>query len=217
MIRRLPHGGVLESITPRPVSGGHAVLAAGQESLPPADEMDTQAYRQGYAEGFEAGEQDGRREAEQYQQAWEEQTRQRMDEEYQALVRERENFVAVATSMNEQLQAHGDAMERLAFEVAFSSLARAIGAKQADGELLLQLCRQMAEEYRGKVVRLEVSAADRSCLPEHLDGLEIAVEHGLSLGECRIVTLRGYAQSSIVARMASIHEAMREALGVSSP
>jgi flagellar biosynthesis/type III secretory pathway protein FliH len=215
MIRRLPHEGLLESITPRPVNGGrvlHAVVP--QEDVAQVDELDAQAYRKGYAEGFEAGEQDGRREAEQYQRAWEEETKQAMEEEYRGLVQERENLAALVAGLNEQLHSQSQAMEQLAFELASASLSRAFGVLHGDGELLQRLCQQMAEEYRGKVVKLEVSAIDRAHLPERIDGLEIAVEHALSQGECRVVSARGYAESSIVTRLDAIHGAMLEALGV---
>ncbi|GGA15755.1 hypothetical protein [Dyella caseinilytica] len=214
MIRRLPHEGLLESITPRSVNGGRVAHVVLQEEVTQADEQDAQAYRQGYAEGFQAGEQDGRREAEHYQQSWEQDIKQGLEEEYRALVQERENLAVLVTSLNEQLHTQGEAMEQLAFELALASLARAFGLAQGDGELLQRLCQQMADEYRGKVVRLEVSAADRAHLPEQIDGLEIHVEHGLLHGECRIVTARGYAESSIASRLDAIHHSMLEAVGV---
>lgn len=219
MIRRIPHEGLLEGITPRPVNGGrvlHVVLPQ-EEEVASADDVDAQAYRQGYAEGFQAGEEDGRREAEQFQQAWEEETRKAMEEEYRGLLQERENLAALVAGLNEQLQNQSQAMEQLAFEVALASLSHAFGSMQGDRELMQRLCQQMAEEYRGKVVRLEVSATDRAHLPEQIDGLEIATEHGLSQGDCRIVTARGYAESSIEARLDAMHGAMLEALGVSRP
>jgi len=214
MIRRLRHEGLLESITPRPVNGGRAVHVVVQDEVTQADELDAQAYRQGYAEGFQAGEQDGRREAEHYQQSWEQDIKQGLEEEYRALVQERENLAALVAGLNGQLHAQHEAMEQLAFELASASLSRAFGAMHGNGELLRSLCQQMADEYRGKVLRLEVSGADRAHLPEHMDGLEIHVEHGLSQGECRVVTARGYAESSIATRLDAIHHSMLEALGV---
>ncbi|MBE1162739.1 hypothetical protein [Dyella acidiphila] len=213
MIRRLPHDALLESIAPRSLHSVAAVPVAAADDISPVQELDAAAYRQGYAEGFQAGEEDGRREAEQYQQAWETEIKQGLEEEYRGLVQERETLAALVAGLHEQLRVQGEEMEQLAFELALASLARAFGTMHGDGALLQRLCRQMAEDYRGKVVRLEVSAADRSCLPEQLDGLEIAVEHALSPGECRIVTVRGYAESSIQARLDTIHGAMLEALG----
>jgi flagellar biosynthesis/type III secretory pathway protein FliH len=215
MIRRLQHEGLLESITPRPVNGGRVLHAiAPQEDVAPADELDAQGYRQGYAEGFQAGEEDGRREAEQFQQAWEEETKKALEEEYRGLVQERENLAALVAGLNAQLSNQNQAMEQLAFELALASLSHAFGSMHGDGELLRRLCQQMAEEYRGRVVKLEVSAADHALLPEQIDGLEVVAEHGLSQGECRIVTARGYAESSIATRLDAIHAAMFEALGV---
>lgn len=219
MIRRVRHDGLLESITPRAVNGGHAPLAAVVPTpAPPApDDGQVQGYRQGYAEGFQAGEEDGRREAGQYQQAWEEETRKGIEEHYLAAQREREQLAALVQSLQAQLQAQQAAMEQQAFELALQSLSHAFGSKHDDGELLRRLCRQLSEEYRGKVVTLQVAAADRACLPDHLDGLEIAVEHALSGGECRIVTARGYADSSIALRLQAIYEAMLEALETRRP
>jgi len=215
MIRRLQHQHLLESITPKAVTGGRTPSPVVHEhEVTQADELDAQVYRKAYAEGFEAGEQDGRREAEQYQQAWEEETRKGLEEEYRALVSEREQLAALVASLHEQLRAQEGQMEQLAFELASASLARVLGTLRGDGELLQRFCRQLAEEYRGRATALEVSAADRSQLPEQIDGLDITVEHALSPGECRIVTARGYAQSSIALRLDAIHAATLEALGL---
>jgi flagellar biosynthesis/type III secretory pathway protein FliH len=214
MIRRLQHEDLLESITPRTVVGGRVLQPVAEDALPKAEELDAQAYRRGYAEGFQAGEEDGRREAEQYQQAWERETRQHLDEERQSLAREREELLALTASLGEQLLAQNKEVEKLAFEVALASLSQAFGAMQGDGELLQRLCGKMAEAYRGKATQLEVAAADRAHLPEQLEGLEIIVDYGLSCGECRIVTERGYAESSVAMRLEAIHSAMLEALGV---
>lgn len=214
MIRRLQHEDLLESITPRTVVGGRVLQPVAEDALPKAEELDAQAYRQGYAEGFQAGEEDGRREVEQYQQAWERETRQHLDEERQSLAREREELLALTASLGEQLLAQNKEVEKLAFELALASLSQAFGAMQGDGELLQRLCAQMAEAYRGKATQLEVAAADRAHLPEQLEGLDIIVDYGLSSGECRIVTERGHAESSVAMRLEAIHVAMLEALGV---
>lgn len=217
MIRRLQHEDLLESITPRAVVGGRVLQPATPDVLPQVDELDAQAYRQGYSEGFQAGEEDGRREAEQYQQAWEQETRQFLEEERQLLVREREELAALVAGLNEQLHAQSEEMEKLAFELALASLSRAFSAMQGDGELLQRLCGQMAEAYRSKATQLEVSATDRAHLPEQIEGLDIVVDYGLSSGECRIVTERGYAESSVAMRLEAIHGAMLEALGIDRP
>lgn len=214
MIRRLQHEDLLESITPRTVVGGRVLQPVAEDALPKAEELDAQAYRQGYAEGFQAGEEDGRREVEQYQQAWERETRQHLDEERQSLAREREELLALTASLGEQLLAQNKEVEKLAFELALASLSQAFGVMQGDGELLQRLCGQMAEAYRGKATQLEVAAADRAHLPEQLEGLDIIVDYGLSSGECRIVTERGHAESSVAMRLEAIHVAMLEALGV---
>lgn len=215
MIRRLQQHGLRESGAPRAISGGRVPEPVALEVLlPEPDQLDVQAYREAYAEGFKAGEEDGRREAEQFHQTWEEETRKRMEQELQALKDEREQLATLVANLNEQLHAHGDAMEQLAFELALSSLAQVIGSMQEDGELIRRLCAQMAEAYRGKAVKLEVSPADRLHLPESIEGLEVVAEHALSAGQCRIVTERGYAESAIADRLAAIYGAMLEVLGL---
>ena len=215
MIRRLQHDALVESITPRTVTGGRILAApVGIPLETPTDDTDAQAYRQGYAEGFQAGEEDGRREAEHYQQAWEQDTRQQMECEYQSLMQEREALSGLVSALHEQLRRYEESMEQAAFEVALSGLAHAFGSMQRDDELLGRLCMQMAEQYRGNAVQLTVSSADREHLPDHLEGLEVAVEHGLSSGECRIVTTRGYAESSIAVRLDAIYCAMLQSLGM---
>jgi flagellar biosynthesis/type III secretory pathway protein FliH len=213
MIRRLQQHGLLESAAPRAISSKmpEPLLV---DALPEPDELDVQAYRDGYAEGFRAGEEDGRREAEQFHQQWEEATRQRMEEEFRLLVQEREQLSALTVSLHEQLRAHDDAMEQLAFELALSSLARLLGNMREDGELMRRMCQQMAEAYRGKAVKLEVAPGDSKHLPERIEGLDVVVEHGLSVGECRVVTERGYAETSMAHRLSVIYSAILETLGL---
>lgn len=215
MIRRLPQHGLLESSAPRSIGETKALQQPLLADIAPAaDERDVQAYRDGYAEGFKAGEEDGRREAEQFQQAWEAQTRQRLEEEQQQLLQQREQLAALATSLQEQLREHGEAMEQLAFELALSSLARLAGRMQEDGELMRRLCQQMAEDYRGKAMKLEVAPTDAAYLPECIEGLDVVAEHSLAAGQCRLVTERGYAETSLAQRMESIYGAMLETLGL---
>jgi flagellar biosynthesis/type III secretory pathway protein FliH len=212
VIRRLQRDVLLESIAPRAVRGGQVPDAAQPDFVEaPTDELDAQAYRQGYAEGFQAGEQDGRREAEAYQQAWEEETQKHLQEALQSAVRERERLAALAAGLDEQLRMHAAAMEQLAFDMALRGLSHAFGSMREDGESIRRLCRQMAAEYRGRAMRLEVAPADRDALPDSIDGLEVVLEHALPAGTCRIVTGRGYAESSLEAREQAVLEAIREA------
>jgi flagellar biosynthesis/type III secretory pathway protein FliH len=214
MIRRLQQHGLLESAAPRAISSAKLPEPMLADAMPEPDELDVQAYRDGYAEGFKAGEEDGRREAEQFHQAWEEQTRQRMEEEHRLLVQEREQLAALTANLYAQLRTHEEGMEQLAFELALSSLARLLGNMQEDGELMRRICQQMAEAYRGKAVKLEVAPADSAHLPERIEGLDVVVEHALSTGECRLVTERGYAETSVVHRLSAIYNAMLETLGL---
>lgn len=214
MIRRLQQHGLRESGSPRAISAGKASEQVALDVPPPPEELDVQAYRDGYAEGFKAGEEDGRREAEQFHQAWEEETRKQLEQELQALADEREQLSKLVAGLNEQLHAHDDAMEQLAFELALSSLARVAGSMREDGELVRRICTQMAETYRGKASKLEVSPADRAHLPEQIEGLEVIADHGLASGECRIVAERGYAETSLADRLHAVYGALLETLGL---
>jgi flagellar biosynthesis/type III secretory pathway protein FliH len=210
MIRRLQRNALLESIAPRAVRGGVVSDPVQMETMDPVDGLEVQGYRQGYAEGFEAGEQDGRREAVEFHQAWEQETRRRLEEELQSVASERARLSALVAGLEAELRTRFSEMERLAFDLAMAGLSQAFGSMQEDGELIRRLCTQMAEQYRGRAVRLEIAAADREALPEHVEGLDIAVEYALSPGTCRIVTERGYVESAIDARIDAVYDAMRE-------
>jgi flagellar biosynthesis/type III secretory pathway protein FliH len=214
MIRRLQQQGLRESGSPRAIGGGKTPEPAIMEVMPALEELDVQAYRDGYAEGFKAGEEDGRREAEQFHQSWEEETRARLEQELHALTAEREQLSNLVAGLNEQWRAHDDAVEHLAFELALNSLTHVAGSMQADGELIRRICAQMAEDYRGKALKLEVSPEDRQHLPERIEGLEVFIDHGLSAGQCRLATERGYAESSVADRLSAVYGAMLETLGL---
>lgn len=208
MIRRLQADTISEAVDRRRVAGGRE-LPASVGFAESHDAVDAVAYRTGYAEGFEAGESDGLREAAQRMKALDDEANCRLRE----LATERERLVAVMEGMTEALPRHAAVMEELAFEVALTSLSRAFGRLSGDGQLLRRLCTQVVEEFRVKAVRVCVSIEDRSVLPEHIEGLEVLAESGLARGECRIVTERGQAESSIAMRLQAICDTMLETLG----
>lgn len=212
MIRRLPAASLVESAMPRPLAAAQVHLPVLPDVVSHIDEADARTYREAYAEGFQAGEEDGRREAEQYQRAWEEETRKQLEEEHRAMVQEREKLAALLASLNEQLRSYHEGMEQLAFEIALHCLAAGFGSREGDVDWMHRLCSQMAKGYRGRNLRLEVSEADCHTLPERIEGVEIAVEHSLSAGECRLVTDRGFAETSLKVRLEAIYGAMLETL-----
>jgi flagellar biosynthesis/type III secretory pathway protein FliH len=209
MIRRLPHDVVREAAARHKVTGGSLPPAPIIDAPALADPVDTEAYRSGYAEGYEAGESDGLRDATQRMQEQEDAAHNRLQE----LADERDRLAVLIDSLSTAVRSHGEAMEALAIEVALASLARAFGQMQGDRQLLQRLCAQMVDEFRVKAVRVAVSVQDRPVLPERLDGLELVVEAGLARGDCRVVTERGYMESSIGQRLKAIYEVMLESLG----
>jgi flagellar biosynthesis/type III secretory pathway protein FliH len=217
MIKRLHRGLMVESITPRTVNGGVIIEPAAFEPAVGSDDVDARAYRDGYTEGFEAGERDGRREAERLQQTWELESRQCMERELQALARERMALSTLLTSIDEQLRSHVVGMEQSAYELALASIEHILGISAKEKILVRRLCERMAEDYRGKATQLAVSASDRDSLPDHLEGLDVAVDHDLNAGECRITTHRGHVESSIGIRIGAIYRSMLESLGLPQP
>jgi flagellar biosynthesis/type III secretory pathway protein FliH len=212
VIRRLASGVVLETVERRRVAGGHDD-AVSVEPLQPADPADASGYRDGYADGFEAGETDARRMAEQRLGELEEQANGRLEAALRELTGERERLALLLEGMTQALQRHDEAMRELAFEVALSSMATLCGQRQEEGELLRRLCEQMADDYRAKATRICVSPGDRPLLPERIADLAVEAEPGIPDGGCRVVTERGWVESSIAGRLTAIHEAMLETLG----
>jgi len=210
MIRRLAHDAVRETVTHHVVAGGSLPALPAADAAVLADTVDTGTYRNGYAEGYEAGESDGLRDAARRMQELEEAARNRLQE----LADERDRLAALVEGVAGAVQRHNEAMETLAVEVALASLRHAFGEMQGDRPLVQRLCTRIVEEFRVNAMRVVVSAQDRSVLPEHLDGLEVVVEPGLTPGECRVVTGRGYVESSIGQRLKVIYEAMLESLGI---
>lgn len=216
MIRRLQRADVSEIATRRPVSGAPAMR---RDSLDVDTDtgVDAEAYRQGYAEGFEAGEQDGKREAIRFQEAWEREAKQLLEDQVAAAAKEKEALARLNEGLQTALREQAEAMQGLAFEVALAGMARAFGALRDDGELIRRMCAQMVEEYRMRAERLLVSPADRASLPDDFGGLAVQAEPDLRAGECRIEMARGQAESSIGARLDAIHCAMLASLGIERP
>lgn len=211
MIRRLASGVVLETVERRHVAGGHVAVPA--QPMPSADPADAIRYRDGYADGFEAGEADARRIAEQRLRELEEQANERLEAASRELADERARLAVLLEGMTQAVQRHDDAMRELAFEVALSSMAALCGQRQEEDELLRRLCEQMADEYRTKATRICVSPGDKTLLPERVADLTVEAEPQMADGGCRVVTERGWVESSIAARLTAIYEAMLETLG----
>lgn len=215
MIRRLSTHAVLETGERRRVAGGRdeAVKDAPLQPAAADDAADAAGYRAGYADGFEAGEADARQAAEERMRTLERQANEQLEAALRDLADERQRLAALLEGMTRALRQQDDAMRELAFEVALSSMATLCGQWREDGELLRRLCGQMADDYRGKATRLCVSPGDRALLPERIADLPINADVAVVDGSCRVLTERGYVESSIAMRLAGIVEAMLETLG----
>lgn len=212
MIRRFASGAVLETAERRHVAAGRGD-GVPAEPASPLDPADATGYRDGYADGFEAGETDARRMTEQRLRELEERANERLEAASRVLAGERDRLAALLEGMTQALQQHDDAMRELAFEVALSSMAGLCGQMKGNGELLRGLCERVADEYRTKATRICVSPDDKALLPERIADLPVEAEPRMADGSCRVVTARGYVESSIGMRLTAIFEAMLETLG----
>lgn len=210
MIQRFSREGVLETATRRRVSAGHLTQDAVAQPMVSTDADDVEAYRKGYAEGFEAGEKDGLQEASQRMQMLEDAAQDRLHE----LTDERNRLAALVHGLNDELARHHQDAQALAFELALESLSRVLGHSEEDGSILQRLCADVAREFRAKAVQIAVSPRDRAAMPDDIDGLAVTTEAELAPGHCRILTGRGYVESSIGLRLASVYAAMLQSLGI---
>ena len=213
MIRRIPGSVVVEEAPRRVGRGEKSSSVVVADSIPVADSAEVEGYRKGYAEGFEAGECDGLQDAKARMQALEEEVLRRRDE----LILEQERLRHLIDGVDDALERHEQEMKAMAYELALVSLSQAFGHLQEDRQLLQRLCAQVAEEFRAKATRLAVSPEDRVYLPAAINGLDLIDDPAISRGVCRVVTERGYVETSIDMRLASIYRAMREALEIDSP
>lgn len=211
MIRRFRHADISEVTVRRSLPSVREMASINSNE---AEDPGVDAYRLAYAEGFKAGEQDGRREAAQFQDTWERETRQHLESEILAVATEKEDLTRLHNGLIEAIRNHAESMQTLAFEIALASMANAFGAMDGDGELFRRLCAQLAEEYRTKAIRLVVSQSDRSSLPDHFEGLDVGAASDLNPGECRIEMARGHAESSVATRIEAVYSAMLETLGI---
>lgn len=212
MIRRLSTHAVLETGERRRVAGGRSEVAPEDPSQT-IDAADAAGYRAGYADGFEAGDTDARRAAEERLRELEVQANERLEGALRELTDERQRLAALLEGMTHTLQQHDTATRELAFEVALSSMAALCGQWQEDRELLRRLCEQVSDEYRAKATRICVSPGDRALLPERIAELAVDADPQIADGTCRVITERGYVESSIAMRLKAITEAMLEAMG----
>lgn len=174
-------------------------------------------YSDGYREGFEAGEEDGRREADVRLSKLEDELRLRHEQAESSLLSERERISSLLQRLAQADAERSAELETRAFEMALLCLSRAFGERAGDGELLGRVLSELTREFRTEALMLQVSDADRSLLPEHVDGIGIEANATMLPGSCALVTRRGRVETSIAERLNAIHRAMMEAAHGTAP
>lgn len=215
MIRRLTKGSIHEVSLPHALGRSTNIHTSDPEQAAVVEEgLDAAAgFRSGYKDGYEAGEADGLSIAREQSKSLEDEANRRLEE----ASAERDRFADLCAGLESALSQHIDSMEAVAFEVALEGIARAFGESGGDAELLRRTCAQLSDEFRGRGIKLMVSEVDASAMPDRIGGIEWVTDASLASGQCRLITERGWHESSVDLRLKAIYRAMRESLGLDHP
>jgi flagellar assembly protein FliH len=122
-----------------------------------------------------------------------------------------QRIAALLSSLPEALAGQARDAEALAVEVAYAALVRVLGAKQADGTLLPDLCRAVAEDFGRADSTLLLAESDLALVAGNDFGLPVRADGRLRAGQCVIETPRGQIESGLDVRTEAVRRALLDA------
>lgn len=202
--RRLPLAAGIDTSAP---------IAPAADRISPAAEIEAaiaRGYRDGLAEGLADAEAERERLLKEHRVALEDEARQRIAVATAELDGMRVRLQKLLVAVPQALQDQRIWAEELAIEIAWSALARMLGAKAQEGTLIPALCRQACHELGNVPVRVRLAPGDMAALAAPLDDLEIAADPRLAPGSLVLETPRGELHTSLAQRLDAITRALLE-------
>lgn len=194
----------------RPVRLG----AAASPVLQPverADDMERrlqEAFDDARDRGFDAGMKDAGREVERRV----EKVAERLERDHAGKMRslqERENALRrLSEGLADAVAGLGRELEAASVEVAYVALARVLGARAAERELVQAHCLAVVHEFGDSTAVLRVSEQDLGLLDPVALSLPVESDRALTPGQCVIETAKGQFDCGLDTRLEAIRQAL---------
>ena len=176
------------------------------------DELERQRER-----GYQAGVMEGNATAERRAQAELSTMKKRLEEEWakaqEHLDEDRAALKVLAARLEQVLGETARIAEEAAVQAAYAALVRVLGAREAEGELMRDLCRQALADAGGETHVLWVCDQDHALLGE-LTSTELRTDPALERGQVRLQSRLGHYDTGLDVRLEQIRQAFLEGLAL---
>lgn len=191
-------------LDPRPA----VPVAPVDAPLPATDEI----YRQAYLEGFAAGEDDGRKEAQRQAADSLKRLEEALAEAEAARRRWEEGLREAAGQFARTSLDQGEAVEKLAADVAEITVRRIVGRLHAERRAVEAVCRETLRALHVESAQVRVSLVDHDALAELPPGIELIADASLESGDCVLRSPLGDIEAGLATQLAQLRETLTAAL-----
>jgi flagellar biosynthesis/type III secretory pathway protein FliH len=195
--------------------GAPAVVAPTAPAVDPAAAMRAQAERD-FAAAREQGRATGLKDAEAEVARRVEVIAAKLRTEHESALaatrKEQVRLRASADGIEAAIARHADDAELLAVVVAYAAVVRLLGARVAERQHVVDLCRAVLHDYGSPQATLHLSESDIALLPDGAPGVAVEGDRRLAPGQCVIVTARGQFESGLDVRLERLKRALLDAV-----
>lgn len=145
----------------------------------------------------------------------EKRARRALDDERSKLEGHREQMRNALEALNQAVEHMRGECETAVVEIAYAALVRMLGRAQEQRPLVVEVCREVLDEYRLRPVVVHLSDVDAEVVQQAglaAEGVRIAADPQLRRGQCRIESHRGQYETGLEARLEALKQAFLEGL-----
>ena len=192
-------------------------LAASSGAGISADELDHRlGFDLGYRDGLARATAEAETAAIEARVNWEAQAQVQLDTALAELRTAQERLSVAADAMNVACLDERDWAVGLAVEVAYAAVARLLGERHAQNDLIAAHCARVVQDIPERPLRLRVSPDDVEAVSQHVNGVGVEADERLSRGECVLETPRGRVVAGLAERLSVLRDTLLAAVGASS-
>ncbi|MBD9437300.1 hypothetical protein IB223_14445 [Pseudoxanthomonas sp. PXM03] len=197
---------------PAPSDGAHAQQRLAEAQRQQQDELERQRER-----GYQAGMAEGKAAVERRVQAELVTMKKRLEEDWakaqKHLDEERAALQALAARLEQVLGEADRAAEEAAVQAAYAALVRVLGNREAEGELMRDLCQQALSDAGGETHVLWVCDQDHALVGK-LTSAELRTDPALKRGQVRLQSRLGHYDTGLDVRLEQIRQAFLAGLAL---
>lgn len=189
-------------------------LTASSSAGISADELDHRlGFDLGYRDGLARATAEAETAAIEARVNWEGQAQVQLDTALAELRTAQERLTAAADAMNVACLDERDWAVGLAVEIAYAAVARLLGERHAQNDLIAAHCARVVRDIPERPLRLRVSPDDVEAVSQHVHGVDVEADERLSRGDCVLETPRGRVVAGLAERLSVLRDTLLAAVG----